>query len=57
MAEMFLAGAARHGERVLYRFARGGAWEAMTWRAAAESAREIGLGLLALAGRPARAGT
>ena len=48
MAEMFLAGAARHGERVLYRFARGGAWEAMTWRAAAESAREIGLGLLAL---------
>ena len=48
LAEMFLSQTERYGERVLYRFSRGGRWEEMTWREAHARAREIGLGLLSL---------
>ena len=44
---MFLAQADRYGDRVLYRFARDGGWQGVTWREAHSRVREIALGLLA----------
>jgi len=45
---MFLSQARRFGDRVLYRFAREGTWESMTWRDARRRVREIALGLISL---------
>lgn len=48
LAEMFLSQAGRHGDRVLYRFARNGHWETYTWREALRRVQEIALGLVSL---------
>ena len=45
---MFLSQAKRYGDRLLYRFARDGRWESVTWREAVMRAREIALGLLSI---------
>jgi long-chain acyl-CoA synthetase len=45
---MFLSQSLRYGDRALYRFAREGIWEQMTWREARARAAEIALGLLSL---------
>jgi long-chain acyl-CoA synthetase len=45
---MFLSQSRRYDDRVLYRFAREGTWEKMTWRAARSRVGEIALGLISL---------
>ena len=48
LAEMFLSQVKRHGERVLYRFARDGHWKTYTWQEVLLRVRQIGLGLVSL---------
>ncbi|HEY3302081.1 MAG TPA: long-chain fatty acid--CoA ligase [Candidatus Binatia bacterium] len=45
---MFLSQSRRYDDRALYRFAREGAWEKMTWRDARSRVGEIALGLISL---------
>jgi long-chain acyl-CoA synthetase len=46
LAALFVEQAQRYGNKVLYRFSRGGQWCDLTWNQAAVEVREIGLGLV-----------
>ncbi|MBI4488970.1 MAG: AMP-binding protein, partial [Deltaproteobacteria bacterium] len=48
LADMFLSQVKRHGDRVLYRFARDGQWQSYTWQESLRQVREIALGLISL---------
>ncbi len=47
LADLFLSQADAHGERVLYRFYREGAWRSRTWAEVAAEVEELALGLVA----------
>ncbi len=48
LAALFLAQARRYRGKLLYRFARGGDWQAYTWDEALQHVRNIALGLISL---------